>query len=175
MRVPFYTHSLVSDWNHGNAHFLRGVMRDLARRGHSARELEPADGWSRANLPAEAGPTALLDFARCHPDLKSDTHGPEFNHEAALDGADVVIVHEWTNPALVARIGCARAAGGRFALLFHDKNHRAVSLQGEIRARDLTGHDTIPALGEALRRLSRAAPSGTRPRRAACRGALLLG
>jgi spore maturation protein CgeB len=151
MRFLFYTHSLVSDWNHGNAHFLRGVMRDLVRRGHTAQALEPADGWSRANLLAEAGPAALRDFAERFPDLKSDTYGPEFNHEAALDGADVVIVHEWTDPALVARIGRARAAGGRFALLFHDTHHRAVSRSGEIRALDLTGYDAVLAFGEALR------------------------
>ena len=41
MRFLFYTHSLVSDWNHGNAHFLRGVMRELVKRGHDARALEP--------------------------------------------------------------------------------------------------------------------------------------
>ncbi|MDB5623989.1 MAG: glycosyltransferase protein, partial [Devosia sp.] len=50
MRFVFYTHSLVSDWNHGNAHFLRGVMRDLVRRGHEALALEPQDAWSRQNL-----------------------------------------------------------------------------------------------------------------------------
>ena len=30
MRFVIFTHSLVSDWNHGNAHFLRGFAR-LAR------------------------------------------------------------------------------------------------------------------------------------------------
>ena len=39
MRFLFYTHSLVSDWNHGNAHFLRGVMRELEKRGHSCEAL----------------------------------------------------------------------------------------------------------------------------------------
>jgi hypothetical protein len=29
MRVVIFCHSLVSDWNHGNAHFLRGVAREL--------------------------------------------------------------------------------------------------------------------------------------------------
>ena len=42
----------MSDWNHGNAHFLRGIMRDLIARGHDAVALEPADGWSRENLRA---------------------------------------------------------------------------------------------------------------------------
>jgi len=114
MRFLFYTHSLVSDWNHGNAHFLRGIIRELVARGHDALALEPADGWSRRNLLAERGSAALDTFAQAFPELRSKTYGPHFDHEAALDGADVVIVHEWTDPALVARIARARAAGGRF-------------------------------------------------------------
>jgi spore maturation protein CgeB len=151
MRFLFYTHSLVSDWNHGNAHFLRGVMRDLLRRGHHAQALEPADGWSRTNLVADAGQQAIDAFAMRFPDLRSETYGPEFDHEAALDAADVVVVNEWTDPALVARIGRARAAGGGFALLFHDTHHRAVSRAGEIGALDLAGYDSILAFGESLR------------------------
>ena len=27
MRIVYFTHSLRSCWNHGNAHFLRGVLR----------------------------------------------------------------------------------------------------------------------------------------------------
>ncbi len=65
--------------------------------------------------------------------------------------ADVVIVHEWTDPVLVARIGMARQAGGRFTLLFHDTHHRAVSASGEIGAMDLSGYDGVLAFGEALR------------------------
>jgi len=151
MRFLFYTHSLVSDWNHGNAHFLRGVMRDLVRRGHRAQALEPEDGWSRRNLLAEGGPAAVAAFAARFPDLVSETYGPEFYHEAALASADVVIVHEWTDPALVARIGRARTEGGRFTLLFHDTHHRAVTRKGEIAALDLSGYDAVLAFGEALR------------------------
>jgi len=151
MRFVIYTHSLVSDWNHGNAHFLRGIMRDLVRRGHSARALEPEDGWSRANLLADQGHGPIDSFRARFPDLVSETYGPEFDHESALDAADVVIVHEWTDPALVGRIGRARAEGGRFALLFHDTHHRAVTRQGEIGALDLSGYDAVLAFGEALR------------------------
>ena len=32
-RVALFCHSLCSDWNHGNAHFLRGVLGELQRRG----------------------------------------------------------------------------------------------------------------------------------------------
>ena len=34
MRVVVFTHSLVSCWNHGNAHFVRGITRELLARGN---------------------------------------------------------------------------------------------------------------------------------------------
>jgi spore maturation protein CgeB len=151
MRFLFYTHSLVSDWNHGNAHFLRGVMRALAAQGHTALALEPAKGWSRENLLAEQGPAAVQRFFDTFPDLVSRIYGPDFDHEAALDAADVVVVHEWTDPALVAQIGRLRANGGRFTLLFHDTHHRAVTEDQEIGALDLGHYDGVLAFGETLR------------------------
>jgi spore maturation protein CgeB len=151
MRFVFYTHSLVSDWNHGNAHFLRGVMRELGRRGHEALALEPAHGWSRGHLLAEQGPAAIARFGQDFPDLLSATYDADFDHEAALDRADVVIVHEWTDPGLVARIGRIRARNRRTRLLFHDTHHRAVSAGDELARLDLEHYDGVLAFGEALR------------------------
>ena len=151
MRILFYTHSLVSDWNHGNAHFLRGVMRDLLRRGHHLLALEPEDSWSRTSLLADQGQGAIDRFARDFPHLQARRYGPDCEHEAVVETADLVIVHEWTEPALVARLGRARAAGGRFTLLFHDTHHRAVSASGDIAGLELDGYDGILAFGEALR------------------------
>ena len=62
MRFVLFTHSLVSDWNHGNAHFLRGIVRELTARGHEVRVLEPRNGWSRENLLADQGSAALERF-----------------------------------------------------------------------------------------------------------------
>ncbi len=151
MRFLFYSHSLVSDWNHGNAHFLRGVMRDLIQRGHEATALEPAASWSRQNLRADQGPEAEEAFSRGFPDLVSEQYDDGFDHAAALDRADVVVVHEWTDPALVAEIGRARRDGRRFLLLFHDTHHRAVSADSEIGGLDLSGYDGVLAFGETLR------------------------
>ena len=151
MRILFYTHSLVSDWNHGNAHFLRGVMRDLLRRGHQVLALEPEDSWSRANLLADQGQGAIDRFAQDFPHLQARRYGSDCEHEAVVETADLVIVHEWTDPELVARLGRARAAGGRFTLLFHDTHHRAVSASGDIAGLELDGYDGILAFGEALR------------------------
>jgi spore maturation protein CgeB len=150
MRFLFYTHSLVSDWNHGNAHFLRGVMRELISRGHQAIALEPENGWSRSNLAADQGPTAIERFRVDFPELVSHCYGPDFDHETWVNHADVVVVHEWTDPALVARIGRARRAGGSFTLLFHDTHHRAVSAESDISSLVLEDYDAVLAFGETL-------------------------
>lgn len=153
MRFVIFCHSLVSCWNHGNAHFLRGIVRELQAQDHSVRVLEPADGWSRANLLAEPkGPETLAAFGRTFPGLVSETYDAAgLDLDEALDGADVVLVHEWTDPALVAAIGRKRAAGGRFRLLFHDTHHRVVSKPEEMAALDLDAYDGVLAFGEVLR------------------------
>jgi spore maturation protein CgeB len=150
VKVVYFTHSLLSCWNHGNAHFLRGVLRDLKRRGHNVVVYEPQDGWSLSNLLADHGEAGLEAFRTAYPELQSRQMAPDFDFDAALEGADLVVVHEWNDPDLVSRIGARRAAGARFRLLFHDTHHRAVSDPQAIRAFDLGGYDGVLAFGEAL-------------------------
>jgi spore maturation protein CgeB len=156
MRVAIFCHSLLSDWNHGNAHFLRGIVAELRQRGHEVASYEPRDGWSRTNLLADAGPQALQDVRQAFPwmdDVVCDYDLATLDLDRALDGADLVIVHEWNAPELVARVGKRRAAGGRFALLFHDTHHRAVSAPEEMRRFDLSHFDGVIAFGEPIRRV----------------------
>lgn len=151
MRIVLYSHSLSSDWNHGNAHFQRGVLREFAARGHQTLALEPEDGWSRTHLVAEQGPDAAARLATEYPELEVVRYDAQFEHENVLAAADVVLVHEWTPPALVERIGRLRRAGARFTLLFHDTHHRAVSAQRDIADLMLQDYDAILAFGETLR------------------------
>lgn len=163
MRIVLFTHSLVSCWNHGNAHFLRGVVRALLAHGHDVRVLEPREGWSLRNLRADGGAAAEAAFHDAFPGLISHAYDPTIlDLERALDGADAVIVHEWTDPALVAAIGRVRAAGGRFALLFHDTHHRMVSKPEEMAGLDLSAYDGVLAFGAALRDRYAAAGWGRR-------------
>lgn len=150
MKVVYFTHSLESCWNHGNAHFLRGVLRELVARGHRVEAWEPEDAWSRANLVADHGEAGLEPWRRAYPELTATRYARSAGIERALDGADLVIVHEWNDPALVAAVGRARKRGGRFVLLFHDTHHRAVSEPDGIRAFDLSGYDGVLAFGETL-------------------------
>jgi spore maturation protein CgeB len=130
MRVVMFYHSLVSDWNHGNAHFLRGVVSELQARGHDALVYEPADAWSLRQLLQERGPHAIDAFRDAYPGLRSTAYVfDELDLERAVDGADLVIVHEWNAPQLVQRMGELHRRDKRFRLLFHDTHHRAVSAE----------------------------------------------
>ena len=155
MNIAYFTHSLRSCWNHGNAHFLRGVLRELHAKGHHVRALEPESNWSLDNLLADAGEAGLAAFRERYPGLQPETYAPDAEPAALVDGADLVIVHEWNEPALVAAIGALRKRAGRFHLLFHDTHHRAVSAPEEMRAFDLSGYDGVLAFGETLARVYR--------------------
>jgi spore maturation protein CgeB len=157
MRVAIFCHSIVSDWNHGNAHFLRGIVAELLAREHEVVVHEPRDGWSRTNLLADGGTAAVADIHRAFPWM-ADVVAPypdaaTLDLDRALDGADLVLVHEWNEPALVARIGERRGAGNGFRLLFHDTHHRAASAPEEMARFDLRHYDGVLAFGEVIRRL----------------------
>jgi spore maturation protein CgeB len=153
MRIVFFVHSVVSDWNNGNAHFQRGVARELIARGHDVVVYEPLDGWSRENLAHEPGSRAAVDeFHRSFPELRSIAYGRAFDLAVAVAHADLVIVHEWNDPALVRELGRLRTRGN-FTLLFHDTHHRAVTVPHELARYDLRGYDAVLAFGTVIRDL----------------------
>jgi spore maturation protein CgeB len=151
MRIVCFCHSLVSDWNNGHAHFLRGVVAELQARGHDVVVYEPVDGWSRRSLIASQGQTPLEEFARRFPHLRSELYDARtLDLRRALGGAELVLVHEWNEPALVAAIGEERRRR-RFRLLFHDTHHRAVTAPEQMEAYDLRHYDGVLAYGRSLR------------------------
>lgn len=159
MRFSFFYHSLVSDWNHGNAHFLRGVVSELLSRGHKVQVFEPADGWSRQQLLQQQGNLALADFHYHYPQLSSILYQREgLDWEQIAQDSDVIIVHEWNEPWLVNGFGELhnRLQQGnncdlQFTLLFHDTHHRMVSDRAGIRRFRLEHYDGILAFGDILR------------------------
>lgn len=155
MKIVYFTHSLASCWNHGNAHFLRGVLRELKAKGHEVEAWEPEKAWSLENLLNDHGQEGLRAYRDAYPELGSRTFAADADLEEITDGADLVIVHEWNEPELVARIGSLRAGGAAFTLLFHDTHHRAVSDPDAIKAFDLSGYDGVLAFGETLAQVYR--------------------
>jgi hypothetical protein len=73
MRIVLFYHSLISDWNHGNAHFLRGVVAEPLERGHHVDVYEPENGWSLQNLIRHYGKVPIHDFHRHFPLLALDS------------------------------------------------------------------------------------------------------
>ncbi len=152
MRFVIFTHSLVSDWNHGNAHFLRGICTELSLRGHQLTVFEPENGWSRRNLLQQEGAAAIEEFHKHYPGLTSVLyHEDSLDLDCFLNNADVVLVHEWNTPELIANIGRHRASHD-FKLLFHDTHHRSLSDKEGVEKFDLKHYDGVLAYGEIIRK-----------------------
>lgn len=148
MKFVLFYHSLVSDWNHGNAHFLRGIVRELIALGHRVDVYEPSHGWSLENLLAAKGPDAVRQFHQAYPGLTSHFYSTN-DVPRALDDADVVIVHEWNTPALIAEIGRLAYTRGIRAY-FHDTHHRCVTDPAAMALLDLSGYEGVLAFGNTL-------------------------
>ena len=154
MRIVLFCHSLLSDWNHGNAHFLRGITTELLSRGHDVDVYEPVNAWSLQNLVEEQGEASIQRFHAIYPWLTSMRYDLKtLDLDRALDGADLVLVHEWNDHALVRRVGEHRAWVGGYRLLFHDTHHRSVTDPTSMEAYDLTHYDGVLAFGEVIREL----------------------
>ena len=154
MRVALFYHSLVSDWNHGNAHFLRGIATELLERGHAVQVFEPRDGWSRTNLLAEHGEAPLAAFHRAYPRLRSVLYdSSSFDPAPVLEASDLALVHEWNDRELVRRIGTLRRRHPGLRVLFHDTHHRSVTSPRSMAAYDLRHYDGVLAYGKVIRDL----------------------
>ncbi|HVH13473.1 MAG TPA: hypothetical protein VM759_10495, partial [Longimicrobium sp.] len=157
MNVVFFVHSTVSDWNHGNAHFLRGLMDALAGMGHAVTAYEPRNAWSLQNLLADHGIGPVVNTARAFPRIDVRSYDPAAfargeGVDEAVAGADVVLVHEWNDPEVANRIPVAARRAGA-VVLFHDTHHRPWSDPRSIARFALDRFDGVIAFGEMLRRI----------------------
>lgn len=153
MKIVLFYHSLASDWNHGNAHFLRGTVKELLKRGHEVNVYEPQGSWSLTNLINDHGEERIAEFKEYYPTLEPlfyDPAKPDYN--SMLTGVDLVIVHEWSEPELVAAIGEKKKDYG-YKLLFHDTHHRAVSEVESMAKYDFTNYDGALVFGEVIKKI----------------------
>jgi spore maturation protein CgeB len=158
LRIAYLAHSLRSDWNNGNAHFLRGLIREMGALGHDPVVFEPRSGWSIDNLLVETnGQGALRQFSEMYPELTIELYDQTVVSDRdkwrqRLRGFDVVILHEWNPPELAAVLLALRDEL-RYHLLFHDTHHRASSSPEQIRLFGVDQFDGIVVFGEALRKV----------------------
>ncbi len=152
MRIAFFYHSVVSDWNNGNAHFLRGVVSELASRGHEATVFEPENGWSRQNLLQRQGPEPVRQFENLFGSIRITLYAPDQpDLERLTEGMDAVIVHEWNPAPIVRGMGRLRKRRAGLRLLFHDTHHRYYFSPRLLGVSGLENYDGVLAFGEVLR------------------------
>ena len=154
MKIVMFYHSLYSDWNHGNAHFLRGIVKELQRRGHDVDVYEPEGGWSLQNLLKDHGAEKLDEFRQYYPSLNPQFYNPSkrLNARNIFGEADLVLVHEWNEPEFVAELGKIKKDYD-FKLLFHDTHHRAVSDASSMAKYDFSNYDGALVFGEVIRKI----------------------
>jgi len=157
--IQIFTHSLISDWNHGNAHFLRALARDIGKMGHEVRCHEELGSWSLRNLvqnERERSIAAIDEFRDTFQDLRiffyRNDSTLQTHLEEQLANADIVIIHEWNEPEVVNSILDLKKRFG-FRALFHDTHHRAYSRPGELLRFHMHLFDGVLAFGEALRKI----------------------
>ncbi|MDT8070772.1 MAG: glycosyltransferase [Terriglobia bacterium] len=159
LHFRFFAHSWVSDWNHGNAHFLRGLVRELIKLGHEVRCYEELGAWSLKSLVSnekDLAVEAIDTFRQTYPEL--DVHfyqqDDTLDHflDAELRGADIVILHEWNDPKVVNAVLERKDRFG-FRVLLHDTHHRAYTAAGQILQFQLHRVDGVLAFGDAIRRI----------------------
>lgn len=154
MKIALFYQSAISDWNHGNAHFLRGIASELISRGHIVKIYEPADSWCMENLIRDHGENVIWKFHSRFPHLNIFRYRlAALELEKILSDFDLAIVHEWNSRELVRKIGLVRASTGKFRLLFHDTHHRLITDPAEMAKYDLSNYDGVLAFGKVLRDL----------------------
>ncbi len=165
LRIALFCHSIVSDWNHGNAHFLRGLIRNLQRMGHQVIALEEDGNWSISNLLREHGVQPVREFERRfhfidHRSYVLDGRAHLHRWLADLLGSvDACLVHEWNPTDLVKAIGeTARRMG--VVSLFHDTHHRALTEPLRLREMGLDAYSAVLAYGPSIAEIYRHATSG---------------
>ena len=155
MRIVMFCHSLLSDWNHGNAHFLRGVASELVARGHEVRVYEPRDGWSlRTSWPSTA--TRRLASSRsAYPQLAQHALRPRDRSTSTRRSTAPTWCSCTSGTSPSWSRASARTARGprRYRLLFHDTHHRVVT-----DPQAMAGYDL-----RALRRRARLRRGDPRP------------
>ena len=159
-RLAYLSHTLRSDWNNGNAHFLRGLLDNLRLLGHEVTCFEPEHEWSVDNLRAEPrGESSLTQFQELYPDLEIELYpadqaaNPVYWHQV-LRNTEIVVLHEWNPPSLAHTLLAVRDQLG-FQLLFHDTHHRASSSPEAIAQFGTDRFDGVLSFGDSLTRLYR--------------------
>lgn len=165
LRIALFCHSIVSDWNHGNAHFLRGLIRNLQRMGHQVVALEEVDNWSVSNLVRDHGFQPIREFQRRFPFIEHQ--GYLLNGRAhlrdwlvdLLSQVDVCLVHEWNPDDLIKAIGETAARLGVVSL-FHDTHHRSLTEPQRVHQLGLDSYSAVLAYGPTIAEIYRATTDG---------------
>lgn len=153
MHIAFFGHSILADWNNGQAHFVRGLIRELCRLGHQCVFYEAKDNLATRQQVSCVGRSSLLETLRVFPFLRVRLHrdgsrDPLGFLPQALEEADIAIVLEGAEPSLIRAL--PEAVGPGQLCLFLDGRGRLPQEQSLYRGYGLERYGAVLAASRAL-------------------------
>lgn len=124
LRFVFLGLSITSSWGNGHATTYRGLVRELAARGHDTLFLERDVPWYADNrdMPQPAG---------CRTELYRDLSDLEARFAADVAGADVVVVGSYVPDGIAVCEWALRVARGATAFYDIDTPVTLAKLDGD--------------------------------------------
>lgn len=154
MNILYFAHSCTSDWNNGNAHFLRGIAREFQESGHTFTIYEEKDSWSLQGLVSNYGSEYIQSFQKFFPhiNVKQYNH-EELNIDQLLRNVEVVIIHEWNSIELISKICFYKLNHPNFLLFFHDTHHRSLTNPNQLPTDYFKHFDGALVFGDVIGRI----------------------
>lgn len=155
MKIAILGLSITSSWGNGHATTFRGLVRELARRGHEPTFLERDQPWYAANRDLPKPPYGTTVLYGSLEELKDA-------HAATVRDADLVIVGSYVPEGVAVGDWVQRQAGGIKAFYDIDTPVTLAKIaRGDfeyLHPRQVPGYDLYLSFtgGPTLKRLERA-------------------
>src|SRR5690554_253367 len=123
MNIALFCHSILSDYNYSIAHFLRGITNEL-QSSHQIDVFEKEQNESLLAAIKDFGKTAVSEFQRYYPNLKSEFYIPTIQSISdRIQGKDLVIVHSATDSITISILAELKRKYEFNLILFDDRCH----------------------------------------------------
>ena len=148
MKVIIFSHPLLSDGHNGHAGLMPGIASELRSRGHNVVVYEPRHNSLLEVLAAGSLASVFRPGRRGVSTQSYSVKSLDVNR--ILSGADLVLVHAWSEPEVINLIGEHHVYSRSYKSFLIDPRQRPRCGQRQANP-DCRRYDGVLAGGDALR------------------------